>query len=47
MSKEEAIEAFKELLQSEDVEEVEVAKVFIDENNAYKSKVVIRVVLRK
>lgn len=47
MSKEEALKAFAELLESEDIQEVEVKKIFIDENDSFKSKLVIRVVLKE
>ena len=47
MSKEEALKAFQELLESEGIEEIEVSKIFIDENGSFKSKLVIRVVLKK
>ena len=45
MSKEEALEAFKDLLEVQDIEEVIVQKIFIDNNRAFKSKTVIRVLI--
>jgi hypothetical protein len=47
MSKEEALKVFKDLLESEDIVEVEVRKIYVDENNAYRGQLVIRVVLKE
>ena len=47
MTKEEALKAFTELLESEELEEVLVHKVYIDESNTFRSQIVIRVVLKE